>query len=147
MKLSEKSVDWQLGYILGESLIPSQLPTLSTDAIKSNCIVEVPKDLQDLAEQKEKERYNLWQENKIEWEETFYVHRKWYKETLEDVYLKDEVIMYTQSAVVPSNFEEFRDGFDTALWDCDYSHYKFVEIISTKSYMTKFKLIKDKSND
>jgi Asp-tRNA(Asn)/Glu-tRNA(Gln) amidotransferase A subunit family amidase len=48
MKLSEKSVDWQLGYILGESLIPSQLPTLSTDAIKSNCIVEVPKDLQDL---------------------------------------------------------------------------------------------------
>jgi hypothetical protein len=49
------SLDWQLGYLVGEYIVATQLPTLSTDMLKSGVVIQVEQDLEQEWERKNKE--------------------------------------------------------------------------------------------
>lgn len=137
------STNWQLGFAIADSLIANQLPTLETDAIKTRKVIPVPEDLKKEWDVKEKHNYKLFIEDSPKREEVFYENLKWYKKNIEDKFLDDEVTMTYKMKIVPENYEEFADGFETALWECDCSHYKFLKIGRTDKHVTDFILIRD----
>lgn len=119
----KRSLDWQLGMMTAEYVIATELPTLSTDMLKTRNVIEVSSDL--AAEWKQMEdAYNSLGYGNEGAEELFYANLKWYKRNIEDRYLEDELKILVPK-ISPENLEEFASGFETALWNCDLSHYSY----------------------
>lgn len=116
--LIEKLV-FDLGYACGDNQAAT-IPTLVTDMILSLNVIQVPVYLAD-----------KWREKtKFESKETFKENLKWYKENLEKVYLPHEV---SYTTLFDKEYSKYKDiyikGYNMALWDCDYSHYKCVNVV------------------
>lgn len=130
-----EDLNFQLGQMAGEYVVATQLPTLSTDRIHTNCIIEVDQKLYDIWHEKEEKWYNTTNEQlrtKI-----FYENLKWYKENIEDVYLEDEIHVRV-SRVEPTDLKQFVKGFEVALWNSDLSRYKYSEFILNKKWGDTF---------
>jgi hypothetical protein len=117
------TMEYQLGWYVGEEIVRKYLPTLSVDMIQTRTVIEV-----DPAEKVECERLNdIWFEksqrlgqegSSKEWKEL-----RAYHEMLEAKYLPKEVICHIQ----PVNYideDQFKLGIVRALWDSDLCHYK-----------------------
>lgn len=118
-----KDLNYQLGCLAAEYFIMKDLPTLSTDMLKSNNVIEVSEDLT-----------KQWEEREAKYaadSTVFYENLKWYKENIERVYL-EEYIEIRVPKVDPTDLKAFGEGFEQALWDCDYSHYKYVKMLPNK---------------
>jgi hypothetical protein len=133
MKDKERSLDWQLGYYVGEYIIYRFLPTLSVDGFQSRNSIQVSEE-----ETKEYEKLNdTWfnvihapgaPKNKwgdVDYEKVGVEEWKIYIEFRDR--LKDKFLPKFLECHVPQvhfkNKEEFTKGIEAALWNCDMSHY------------------------
>jgi hypothetical protein len=125
--LDNLTMDYQLGYFVGEYIVNRYLPTLSTDLLKSNRVIEVTEE-----ESLENKRLNE------DWfsSTTYSVNHdgpddgnddKWRKylehnKMLEKKYLPNPLECYIQ--LIKLNDEiEFRKGLRFSLWNCDRCQY------------------------
>lgn len=127
-KNKEQSLESQLGYYVGEYIISTHLPTISTDSIRShNCIIVSEEDSIENKRLEEEwystTRYggnhNGKDENgdKEKWEK-YYKHNKF----LEQKYLPHKL----KCSILPLNVEkvdEFKKGLILSLWDSDMCSY------------------------
>ena len=121
-------LNYQLGILVGEHIILTQLPSLSTDDMLSNIVIEVSEE--DTAKWNEMRaeyiKIAFKESFKEESTKLFYEHRKWYIANVIEKYLPETVDVVIPKVEV-MDMEEFKRGIDEALWDCDMSHYKVVD--------------------
>lgn len=130
-------LNYQLGMMVGEYIVALHLPTLSTDMLKSRKIIQVSEE--ETAEwetlhKKEEPFYfiNRSDEQEEEYLKLFYENRKWYHK-LEEKYLP-ETIKVPVPRVEPTNINRFGEGIESALWNCDMSHYRIQEGFFEQTY-------------
>lgn len=122
------TLESQLGYYVGEYIVHNNLPTISTDAIRSRKCIIVSEE--DVAENKRLEddwysstRYGGNWDGKTEhgqpdkWE-AYHNHNKF----LEYKYLPHKFVCYLPTINV-ENIEEFKKGLINSLWNCDMCSY------------------------
>ena len=120
-KIKATSMEYQLGTYVGELIARDQLPTLSTDWIQSQNVIEVTPE-----ESKKVEELEMnWQKSheastptNTEWEELIT-----YRQTLEEKYLPEVLECYIQPVNVEDE-EQFKKGVADGIWDSDLSHYE-----------------------
>lgn len=122
-KKPKYSKDYQIGNLIGQNIVDG-LPTLSTDALKTFNVFEIPENLEDLWEKKQTE-YRKLKYDTEESSKKFYENLKWYKTNLEGVFLPEEVEFIVYNFYEDKFTEDMRKGFDDAIWNCDLSHYVF----------------------
>ena len=114
----------QLGAYVAEYIIATQLPTLSTDMLKTSYVIDVP-ETETLAWKEKDAKWFSICHNKSKEEESsklFYENLKWYYSNIKEVYLP-ETLKIQVPRVSPTNMKQFEEGFKHALWDCDRSDY------------------------
>ena len=130
--LEKVSMDWQLGFYVGEDIVSNHLPTLSTDMLHSRKVIQVNEE--DTLENKrlEEEWYSTtkYQKNwdgesesgsKIKWDE-YHQHNK----MLEKKYLPS-VLECVFGLIRIDNMKEFKRGLRDSLWNCDMCSYNIDE--------------------
>ena len=121
----ESTKDLQIGLLVGDKVV-NMLPTLSTDMLNSDFIIEVSVKLSD-----------EWHNRNDKWikstrtadkelsSKIFYENLAWYKENIEKVYLPEEKEFIIRDYYLEEFNEEMIKGFNEAIWDCDLSHYTY----------------------
>jgi hypothetical protein len=151
------TLEWQLGYYIGEFILNRHLPTLSTDMLKTRKVIEVSEE--DTIENKRLNdewfnttRYGNNSDNKTEngnekkWEE-YFQHNK----MLELKYLPHKLECYLSPLNV-KDMDEFKKGLIVSLWDSDLCSYSLkpnnIKISNDKDgYFTIFEFILSKLVD
>jgi hypothetical protein len=119
----EINLNYQLGLLTAEYVIATQLPSLSTDSLPTNTVIQVNKPL---TEEWNRRHQKWWKSNCNN--DIFHDNLKWYKKEVEGKYLKDKVKVKIPT-IQPTELENFKEGFSDAIWDCDRSHYIFDEFV------------------
>jgi hypothetical protein len=129
------SLEWQLGYFVGEYIISNHLPTLNIDPITTRNTIQV--DMSDARHYAE--LYNAWgdacSENKgseAQWETL-----KAYSKELQIKYLPETI----ECPIAPLNvgdMDEFKQGLRESLWSSDCCSYRIstnkdIEVINNVS--------------
>lgn len=127
------SLSEQLGIMVGNSVVDNYLPTLSTDMItlNENRVIQVSDELSEVWKMKHEAWFKLCfpkNSDKEKSDKLFYENRAWYKENIENVYLKPELKILIRDLDTIGDKEEFLRGVNLALWDCDASHYGATDI-------------------
>lgn len=115
--------DYYLGKLVGEYIVATTLPTLSTDMIKTNRVIPVP-------EKEEKEHNRLYSEWVCGEKDENGINEHWqphldYIHYLGKKYLPKELISRVPKFGLEyvENMDEFKKGIKTALWDSDVCWY------------------------
>ena len=117
------SEDYILGCEIGEYIVERELPTLSTDMLQSNVVIEVSEELSRQWKDKVEKLHKIsYRDLEGDHYKQFYKNLAWYKKNIENLYLEDEIKVEVPPTN-PSNLEEFIKGVEGALWGCDLSHY------------------------
>lgn len=123
--IKSMSMEYQLGWFVGEEIFRRHLPSLEVDMILTSNVIKV-----DPAEKAECERLNeaWWSKRQHEKEAS---DEEWralrdYHKMLEDKYLPKELVCHV-SPLNYNNEEQLKLGIVRALWDCDICHYKCSE--------------------
>lgn len=146
--LQKVSMDWQLGFYIGEHIVHNYLPTLSTDMIHSRNLIQVSEE--DSVENKrlsdEWFTTTKYQPNwsgeedgsKDKWD-LYFRHNK----MLEKKYLPP-VLECMIGLIRIDNMEKFKDGLIDSLWNCDMCSYNLDEekIIIKQDMLNGFTEIK-----
>lgn len=120
MKDKPRSLEWQLGYYVGEHIIAHDLPTLSVDGWLSRKVVQVsPEDAEGL--ERIQKTLRQGKDDRTIQDENWKAYLA-YRDMLEDKYLPQVLECYVPQIVV-ENKEELINGIEAALWNCDMSHY------------------------
>ncbi len=125
--LDKITVDYHLGYFVGEHIVNRYLPTLSTDMIQSNRVIKVSEEDSIENRRLDKEWYSTTKyqdkydgENdgdKNKWE-LYFQHNK----MLEQKYLPQKLECHL-GLIKFNNEKEFKEGLHSSLWDCDMCSY------------------------
>jgi hypothetical protein len=126
--LDELSMDYQLGYFVGERIVSRDLPTLSTDMIHSRRVIEVNEE-----DTNENNRLNSewWKSTKYggEWNgiDESGDKEKWERLFNHNKMLEKKYLPNILDCVLPlikfENENEFKRGIRWSLWDCDMCSY------------------------
>jgi hypothetical protein len=138
--LDKVTVDYHLGYFVGEHIVNRYLPTLSTDMLQSWNVIKVSEE--DTIENRrlDKEWYSTTKyqdkydgENdgdKTKWE-LYHQHNK----MLEQKYLPKKLDCHLRLLKI-NDEKEFKEGLRSSLWDCDMCSYNIdVENIKIENDM------------
>jgi len=129
--LEELTIDHQFGYYVGNHIVSSYLPTLSTDMIHSNRVIEVSEE--DTLENKrlDAEWFSTTRHmpnwdgevdgSKEKWNE-YFQHNK----MLEQKYLPNPLECHLGLLKI-NDMNEFKKGLSFSLWDCDMCSYDIKE--------------------
>ena len=120
--LQKVSMDWQLGFYVGQDIVHNYLPTLSTDMIHSRNVIQVNE------EDGSKEKWELYfQHNKM----------------LEKKYLP-QILDTSFGLIRIDDMKKFKDGLIDSLWNCDMCSYNLDEdkIIIKQDMLNGFTEIK-----
>lgn len=116
------TLESQLGYYVGEYIVHRFLPTLSTDPIQSNNVIEVDQD--DTIEHKrlEDELFDRHNPNS-----DYVDSEKWsayltHSKMLDLKYRPHKLVCHVTPLNV-ENMKEFKKGLISSLWDCDMCSY------------------------
>ena len=113
-------LNYQLGLYVGHYIVMKHLPTLSTDALKSNVIIDVTPE--EAAEyEKLEQEWVPFDANAKNSNYRFKLYRD-YADSLAIKYLAPELKVMVPK-VYPKNMETFKKGIYDSIWDCDLSHY------------------------
>ena len=133
--LEELTIDYELGYFVGEHIVNRYLPTLSTDILQSNTVIKVSEEDSVENNRLDKEWYSTtrYQKNydgendgnKEKWE-LYKQHNK----MLEQKYLPKKLDCHLRLLKI-NNEKEFKEGLRSSLWDCDMCSYN-IEIENIK---------------
>ena len=114
-------LNFQLGLLAGEIIELKWLPTLSTDMLKTNRVIEVTDEL-DLAEHN---RFQKLMDGAIGRPEMFGpIHKEWlsFYNPMSKKYLPKSIECRIEK-IEPTDLDEFKKGLNTFLWNTDLSHY------------------------
>lgn len=121
--LDEVSMDFQLGYFVGENIVNNYLPTLSTDMIHSRKVIQV----------NEEDTIEIERLNKESWinNDELIDKEKWklylnYKKMLEKKYLP-QTLECVFSLIRIDDIKKFKEGLKSSLWNCDMCSYNVEE--------------------
>jgi hypothetical protein len=120
---TEKKLNYQLGQMVGSIIELKWLPTLSTDMLKTNRVIEVT-DEADLETHRKWERYEELNGFHLTKEEFNEVVR--FNEYLGEKYLPDTVECRFDR-ITPTDMTSFKTGIEDHLWDCDRSAYRVLD--------------------
>lgn len=115
------SMEYQIGYYVGEIIVNRDLPSLSTDSIQTNKVIKV--------EPADEAQYNILYEN---WYNTFgtnsldtnpdWVALAEFRKQLKAKYLSETLECHV-SPVNVVDVKDFKKGINDALWHSDISDY------------------------
>lgn len=129
MKNEIEALNFSLGVYVGEYIIATKLPTLSTDMLKTRYVIEVPEDLSKEWKEKDDVHFAAYlNKTKTEEEltELFYENRSWYVENIENKFLP-QTLKILVPQLFPTDMVAFKKGLANALWNSDLCHYGFAE--------------------
>ena len=121
--MKENTLEYYLGKMVGEYIITNHLPTLSTDSMQSNRVIQVNRN-----DTKEHDKlYKLWlnpSKNDAGYNSNWNAHLKNMKD-LSKQYLPHELKMLIPKFGISliKDMKEFKDGLAEALWDSDICSY------------------------
>ena len=132
------SIEYQLGYYVGLEIVHRYLPTLSTDMIQSNYVIEVSQMDSEENKRLEVEWFTTTKHggewdgksdngNKERWDDLF-DHNK----MLEVKYLPHTLTCHMDVLNI-NDMKQFKEGIRTSLWDCDMCSYN-IDIENIKIY-------------
>ena len=142
------TLEFQLGWYVGEDIVNRFLPTLTVDMLQTRVLINVTKEEGDEA----KRLGDVWYSNydeKVKNDDNWIALRK-YHVMLEEKYLPPILECRIRPLNV-DNMEEFKNGFRSSLWDSDLCHYDItsnddIEIVNEEDgYFTIIKLKYKKS--
>jgi hypothetical protein len=124
--IKEMTMEYQIGYYVGEQIVRKDLPCLDVDMIYTSNVIKVTPE--ELAEAKRLS--DVWYNNHNDKlsgdDDPNWVALRAYHKELEDKYLPKVLTCYIDPFNVV-DMEEFKRGVRTALWDCDMCHYNIRE--------------------
>jgi len=125
--LKNVSMDYQLGFYIGENIVDNYLPTLSTDMIHSRKVIKVSEKDEIENNRLDDEWFNSCTHergnsgDKEKWEAYFnhnkMLERKYLPQTLECVF----------SLIRIDDMNKFKEGIKESLWNCDMCSYNIDE--------------------
>jgi hypothetical protein len=125
--LKNVSMDYQLGFYIGENIVDNYLPTLSTDMIHSRKIIQVSEEDEIENNRLDDEWFNSCTHergnsgDKEKWDAYFnhnkMLEKKYLPETLECVF----------SLLRIDDMKKFKEGLRSSLWNCDMCSYNIDE--------------------
>ncbi len=123
MKQKELTLEYYLGSMVGEYIVTNFLPTLSTDMIKSNNIMEVSEE-----DTKEHDRLSdLWSNSKKDFNG---YNDKWNDHLKNMYHLTGKYLPHELKMRIPKfglhlvkDMEMLKEGISVSLWDCDMCSY------------------------
>jgi hypothetical protein len=125
--LKNVSMDYQLGFYIGENIVDNYLPTLSTDMIHSRKIIQVSEEDEIENNRLDDEWFNSCTHergnsgDKEKWEAYFnhnkMLEKKYLPQTLECVF----------SLLRIDDMKKFKEGLRSSLWNCDMCSYNIDE--------------------
>jgi hypothetical protein len=125
-QIKEMTMEYQIGYYVGETIVIKYLPTLNVDMIKTNNLIKVePTELIEATRLNEVWYNNYNQELKPDEDSNWTTLRAYHKQ-LEDKYLP-KVLACHISPINVVDMEEFKKGVRAALWDSDVCNYNISE--------------------
>lgn len=121
-RIKALTMEYQIGYYVGEQIFRKDLPCLDVDMIHTSRVINVTPE--EFAETK---RLNdVWYSNHTDEprgdKDPNWVALRAYHKELEDTYLPKVLTCYIDPVNVV-DMEEFKKGVRAALWDCDMCHY------------------------
>lgn len=127
----ENNLIYTLGLVVGDYIVATSLPTLSTDSLKTRRVIEVSEELTKEWEEREENWWTNLDEDKKNGNKIFYENRDWYKKNIEEKYLDNELLVHYDRLERILDKQSFIGGLNEALWDSDLSHYKAVDVNSS----------------
>ena len=133
--LDEISMDYQLGYYVGEHIVNRYLPTLSTDMIQSRNVIKVSEEDEIENKRLDEEWFKTTRHND-DWDgENDGDKEKWklylqHNKMLEKKYLPKKLDCHLRLLKI-NDEKEFKEGLRSSLWDCDMCSYN-IEIENIK---------------
>jgi len=125
--LENVSMDYQLGFYIGENIVDNHLPTLSTDMIHSRKVIKVSEKDEIENNRLDDEWFNSCTHergdsgNKEKWEAYFnhnkMLEKKYLPQTLECVF----------NLIGIKDMKKFKEGLINSLWNCDMCSYNIDE--------------------
>ena len=146
--LQKVSMDWQLGFYVGQDIVHNYLPTLSTDMIHSRNVIQVNEEdvteNQRLSDEwfkttKYQDNWNGEEDGSKEKWELYFQHNK----MLEKKYLP-QILDMAFGLLKIDDMKKFKDGLIDSLWNCDMCSYNLDEdkIIIKQDMLNGFTEIK-----
>jgi hypothetical protein len=124
-KVKSTTMEYQIGWYVGQLIFDKYLPCLDVDMIHTNQVIYVTPE-----ESAEAKRLNdIWYENcnsDIKAEDDPWMTLRAYHKELENKYLPKELKCHVDPINV-IDIEEFKKGLRTSLWNCDICHYNIRE--------------------
>jgi hypothetical protein len=114
------SLNYQLGLLAGSIIYEKYLPTLSTDMLRSNVVIEVSEE-----DTLEHDRFQKLFDSVLGNEEEYKkIHKEWMKfyTPMSKKYLPKTIECRIEK-IKPTNIEQFKQGLNDYLWNTDLSHY------------------------
>jgi len=123
-KYVRPSLEYQIGWYIGEFIHSNLLPTLSIDMLKTRKVIDVTEEETKKFEELDEKWHKEWEKtreskgNEKEWKEL-----QEFRKELEKKYLPEKL-----KCLVPKfdvdDIEELKKGIRECLWDTDLSHYE-----------------------
>jgi hypothetical protein len=132
--MTKKELNREIGYLVGNIIVKNYLPTLSTDMLQTNLIIDVSEEL-TLEWEKRNQSWLDSLKPGVANDDIFYDNLEWYRKNIQDKYLEDEIVIrgiYFNY----SDKEQVIEGIKTILWDSDLSHYQIDTIEGNDSCRT-----------
>jgi hypothetical protein len=125
-RIKDMTMEYQIGYYVGEQIVRKDLPCLDVDMIHTSRVINVTPE-----EFTEAKRLNdVWYSNHTDEprgdKDPNWVALRAYHKELEDKYLPKVLVCHVDPINVV-DMEEFKKGVRTSLWDCDMCHYNIRE--------------------
>ena len=146
--LQKVTMDWQLGFYVGQDIVHNYLPTLSTDMIHSRNVIKVSEEdateNQRLSDEwfsttKYQDNWNGEEDGSKDKWELYFQHNK----MLEKKYLP-KILDTAFGLLRIDDMEKFKNGLIDSLWNCDMCSYNLDEdkIIIKQDMLNGFTEIK-----
>lgn len=127
-KTHQQSLEFQLGFYVGEYIFHRFLPTLSTDDLRSRIVIKVSDE--DTIQNKhlanrwfESTRKNRVKKETDEEKNPLWIEYYQHNKMLERKYLPHILKCHIPTIHNVKNIEKLKDGIIASLWDCDMCAY------------------------
>lgn len=122
-KLEPKSIEYQLGFMIGEYIVAAYLPTLNVDGIMSNHVIYVSDEDKIEYERLHDLWYKKYNHGKNKTDKDDWFNLRTFAMSLEKKYLPHTLECRIYPIEV-ENMIDLKKGIRDSLWDCDMCCYK-----------------------
>jgi hypothetical protein len=146
-RIKKLTLEYQLGYYIGEYIVYRYLPTLSIDMLTSRKVISVTSEEQREYQELDDAWFQKVQSNRNLPDSSYSAPDEWdalmkFRREMQNKYLPKKLECHISPLNV-ENMEELKRGIMSSLWNCDMCHYNCsktddIEIILDEDgYFTK----------